>query len=337
MWLQNRFWHSDRQYCGSVVVSQYSPVTGTIDLQYVLAVHRDHNPPGRQWSLNPSVSICYPFTPIVKLEGNLMRLSCDSNKDSNGDYVQIHGSSTSASPCTSLVRTPAITTSGLYGHWPPSIIPADDRASIEGFGDFSGTSPFRCQPKEASQSLFRLRKYLLVNRDPEKLWINLRDHFDTYSALDPRLQQSDKNHPLRGLWVADYDHNGVQIIIFHQPNENQVEGIKLTGDLRCPRGYYAFVVPDLKDIIRIADEEEWPGAKCIRLKNLNPGFCGEVPLSSLSVGNDDIQSVVPSLESQFIWISNNNVALYWHSTSSVVTMKRLDPGALLKGGREQVL
>lgn len=89
------------------------------------------------------------------------------------------------------------------------------------------------------------------------------NNVETFSALDKSLYTPDREYPLRGLWVGDYSVNGCEIILFHQPTPDRLEGIKITGDLNVPRGEYTFTFNNLKDLIRIAGEVEWPGATVV--------------------------------------------------------------------------
>jgi hypothetical protein len=54
-----------------------------------------------------------------------------------------------------------------------------------------------------------------------------------------------------------------EFLLFHQPNEQRLEVIKLTGDETSPRGSYAVIVDDLNRVTRICTEEEWPGAPAV--------------------------------------------------------------------------
>jgi hypothetical protein len=94
----------------------------------------------------------------------------------------------------------------------------------------------------------------------------MKEKFETFAALDSWLYTPDERHPFRGLWVGDYSVHGWEFILFHQPNPNRLEGIKITGDIHVPRGEYTFIVEDLTNISRIAHEVEWPGAKAVKGK-----------------------------------------------------------------------
>lgn len=86
---------------------------------------------------------------------------------------------------------------------------------------------------------------------------------ETFSALDKSLYTPSKEHPFRGVWVGDYTENGCEIVLFHQPTPERLEGIKITGDINVPRGEYTFIIENLKEPIRIANEVEWPGATVV--------------------------------------------------------------------------
>jgi len=147
---------------------------------------------------------------------------------------------------------------------------------------------------------------------------------ETFSALEPKIYTPDVAHPLRGVWVGDYGGHGCELILFHQLSPTRLEGIKLSGDINVPRGEYTFEVPDLEDLIRIADEKEWPGAKVIRA-------VGQIAQS---------QFLEPSFTPcQLIWISNDEVAMYWilePSLGHIAQYRRVDVDRFLWGDGVQV-
>lgn len=154
--------------------------------------------------------------------------------------------------------------------WPPTIIPAKERTRNSSMGGFRGVGHQPQAANEGAESLFRLRKWMVFSENPNMPFertlrhLMMRDDVETFSALDKSLYTPDKDHPLRGLWVGDYNAHGCEFVLFHQPTPERLEGIKITGDINVPRGEYSFIINNLKDPMRIADEEEWPGATVLR-------------------------------------------------------------------------
>jgi hypothetical protein len=164
---------------------------------------------------------------------------------------------------------------------------------------------------------------------------------ETFSALEPELYTPDVAHPLRGVWVGDYGGHGCELILFHQLSPTRLEGIKLSGDINVPRGEYTFEVPDLEDLIRIADENEWPGAKVISgVGQIAQSQFLERRFSSNAIQSSTLTNTLACFTPcQLIWISDDEVALYWTFGSSpghITRYRRIDVDRFLWGDGVQV-
>lgn len=115
--------------------------------------------------------------------------------------------------------------------WPPLTIPARERTS-------RSHQP-KGSPKAGrhSKDLFILRKRKRISHEVE-----------IFSALDPKLYTSDPEYPLRGIWTGRHSGTSCDFVLFHQPTQTQVEGIKLTGNDKVCRGERSFVFEDIGDL-----------------------------------------------------------------------------------------
>jgi hypothetical protein len=89
---------------------------------------------------------------------------------------------------------------------------------------------------------------------------------ETFSSLDAAWYTPTPEAPLRGVWVGDYSLHGSELVLFLQ-EASGLKAMKLSGDINVPRGECTFVVDDLvNDVIRVAEEHEWPGAKVVKAR-----------------------------------------------------------------------
>lgn len=252
-------------------MGHYSSETGAIELIKLIA-HK-HGPASdtsyQPLSTDPSVHVS-KFTPAVQRDDLLMRVNASSQPNDEGEIEYSTPSyGHTYNIMSSLIRVVAIPVElqvPSMALWPPRIIPALERGRNESQQSFSGQSHRPKSPEEAAQNLLRLRRWMRFGSisDMRGLSIRLEDYeIETFAALSSTLYTPNEEHPFRGLWVGDYSTHGAEIVLFHQPQPNRLEGIKITGDRNVPRGELTFTVPDLSNVARFATEEEWPGAKVV--------------------------------------------------------------------------
>ncbi|KAL6231298.1 hypothetical protein BDW75DRAFT_244026 [Aspergillus navahoensis] len=111
--------------------------------------------------------------------------------------------------------------------WPPETIPALERTAITG-------QDSRDYLRGHSENLFYLR--------------DLPSGSATFAALLPAVYTPDLNRPYRGVWMGFYPGHGYEFLLFHQPTDNLLEGIKLTGDRNVPRGAVSLIVGDIGQV-----------------------------------------------------------------------------------------
>lgn len=275
LWLHGHVWHGDRQFTGYLLIARYNPTTGAIEIYNLLANNNSLGSStslGRPWTIDPSVLITN-FQPQIRLwEEPILILTKDTPSNEHQE-IQPPSRRDRGSIARSLSRTSVIPPerqerSILF--WPPATIPSRERTRRSSMQGFRGAEHQPRSADETAETLFRLRKWMVSNENPNMPFertlrhLMMRDDVETFSALDKELYTPNIEYPLRGLWVGDYNAHGCEFILFHQPTPKRLEGIKITGDINVPRGEYTFIISNLHEPLRIADEEEWRGASVVK-------------------------------------------------------------------------
>lgn len=265
-------WYGDRRFTGYFVIARYSAISGAIEIYNLLVNHNDSKIAGKPWSRDPT-ALVVDFDPYIRFwRDPVLVLTKDTPYNESQEMQPPPRRGRELIYC-SLSRTTVMPPKQdhFMPVWPPTIIPSGERTrsiSAQGFR-VDGHQPQTTN--EAAESLFRLRTWMIFGANSNHLETRVQppamgNGVETFSALDKSLYTPDKEHPLRGLWVGDYTENGCEIVLFHQPTPERLEGIKITGDINVPRGEYTFIIENLKEPTRIADEVEWPGATVVKGK-----------------------------------------------------------------------
>ncbi|KAK9719439.1 hypothetical protein K7432_004775 [Basidiobolus ranarum] len=102
--------------------------------------------------------------------------------------------------------------------------------------------------------------------------------------------------PLQGLWIGTYGPHGCEMLLFkYDVSESLLMASKITGDVNVPRGEITFVA-------NLEDELSEPSSTFFSEKQV---FSGQGQVASTGFLNCRMINV------EFIWISNNEVAVYW--------------------------
>lgn len=237
----------------------------------------------------------------------------------NSSATEFRGQLAPRQPCDSIIRiVKTITYPGPSGNEPSSGVPsygtsADAASADAAFstGVFaSALGPTRHPARSAdfmvgfgvwsapNRMAGEVRKVETYSRWPEqvKLTSNIGED-DPLSATDLDLQ---------GLWVGDIGGRLGELLMFHQPTPHRLEAVKLTADVRVPRGEVEFVA-DLNNI-STTKYPEWPKADVVLaswqtsgIDHLNPKY----------------------LACELILISNKKIALYCPEEEHLAYMIRL--------------
>lgn len=253
-WLNSSIWFGDNVQFGSLLVSRYNSVTGTMCLHRLLSIlqtttrgQRDRNS-SSIFSNNSYVSLNNRF-PKAKLFGPYVELGNKTKYDKTSGmwtYPRNGGA------IMGIMRVAALLPSRInrsMSVWPPFTLKATDRTRNTSTNHFSGHYvPGSTIP---SSDLFRLKRF------PSFEVLTSPLVTETFSRISLELLTPTLEFPWRGIWLADYSTHGPEFLLFHQPVKSRLEAIKLTGDVCVPRGEYSFIVENLNHILPIT-YPEWP-------------------------------------------------------------------------------
>ena len=335
---------SNRLWTGYILLSTYNLETGAIDLTNIIATrlggnHREDSIP---WSRDESISVA-TFDPQVSLWTSPL-LSFDNTVPDPNDN-EIKPSMQERSFYCSLLRASAVPPEAQVPskkYWPPPHIPAAQRTDSS------------CEDKpsraDAIDSAFHIRKWIMFGGMPVPGVVmssnGIDSQVETFATINEEHYTPDKDHPYRGIWVGDYSTHGCEFILFHQETPTKLKAVKITGDLNVPCGEITFVVDDLRAVIRIADEKEWPGAKVISAKGQiarqlfqdskkNPSPSSSSTILDLLRKKLIRETTAGELvDVEMICISLDEIALLWHFSSRICWFRRVDIEGFIYGPRE---
>ncbi|KAK6333101.1 hypothetical protein TWF718_010924 [Orbilia javanica] len=129
LYLKRKIFIGDRQYFGSILVSKYMPISGTLEAFSFTGTYSSDPAEFSTWSYNPDVIIC-PFSPEVNIrEEPELKISPNSKASADGEIpVSRRGI------LATFFRAEAILQRDVYSQmavWPPMTIPAETRVRNE--------------------------------------------------------------------------------------------------------------------------------------------------------------------------------------------------------------
>lgn len=173
--------------------------------------------------------------------------------------------------------------------WPPAICPASHRVRNESPTLFRGEASKPATMAQASDSTFRIRKWVDFRGMGAPLGVRIGEDVITFGTLTEESYTPTKEKPWQGIWVGDYAGHGCEFLVVlqkdlglpapgtmldHLPGGTErdrtctgrLEAIKLTGDNNVPRGEYTWIAEDIgpQGLIRIANEDIFKGARVVR-------------------------------------------------------------------------
>jgi len=263
----------NRLWTGYILLSTYNLETGAIDLTNIVAARLQGNrrEDSVPWSRDESISVA-TFDPQVSLwTPPLLSLDKNTVLDPNDNEIK-HPTQERPFHC-SLLRASAVPPEAQLSsrkYWPPPHVPAAQRTDdVHSYANLNCCHENIPSHADAIDSAFRIRKWIVFGgASVPSIFMSssgIGSQVETFATISEEHYTPDMDHPYKGIWVGDSPH-GCEFILFYQETPTKLKAVKITGDLNIPCGEITFVVDDLRAVIRIADEREWPGAKVISAK-----------------------------------------------------------------------
>ena len=264
-----KLWYSDKAHTGNTLLGQlllarYDRRTGCIEAYRLVAKHL--NPHSVvQWDLNSEVLIhtfnpkvtLFLDDPVLKLEpgasthrGRLQEEVCVQQDTSR---VIGGGIRATLSLCRSIAPELQHPSMGL---WPPEIIPAAHRVRDHSSNLFRSNEHRPRTLAEASDTTFRLRKWMEFQGLQEHMGLRMGEDVMTFATMSPDLYTPTEDKPWQGIWVGDYAGHGCEFLVIIQ-RDVITPGIMGESEVQSPESD-PICTPGSVDIIRHNGEEEDP-------------------------------------------------------------------------------
>ncbi|KAH0538255.1 hypothetical protein FGG08_005126 [Glutinoglossum americanum] len=287
---RHKVWFSDDTASGKLIIARYDPRRGCIEAYRLVAEHARSEP--EHWEHDQEVDVL-PFDPhlqlhldkpIIKLDPTAVHSKHSKRFLSEIPLPTVNGSVHSTFFLTQHLGSALWATA--MDLWPPLVIPALQRVS----NSYNVAWSLPKDLTQASDQAFRIRQWMEFASDAR-----MGESIETYSTLMSELWTPTQQKPWRGIWVGDYLRHGCEFLLLRQPDtvspasavnereggsghssrgqthdiyEGRLEAIKLTGDPYVPRGEYSWIAEDIGSggLLRVAEEEEFRGARIVRSK-----------------------------------------------------------------------
>lgn len=200
---------------GQVVIARYDPRRGCIEAYRLVAEHGDHH--FEPWGWNPEV-IIHTFNPKVSLflDDPIVKLDMGWHRGQNrlereilmrtGGTVSIQSSIALCQPIPVALQNPSMAL------WPPAILPATQRVRNDSQSMYRGQGHRPRSLAEASDSTFRIRKWLEFSPGSARLGEDVM----TFSTILEESYTPTKKKPWQGIWVGDYSGHGCEFMVIIQ-------------------------------------------------------------------------------------------------------------------------
>lgn len=218
----HKIWFSDKSHTGStmtgqVIFARYDPQRGCIEAYRLVAEHGEQN--FEPWERNPHV-IIHTFNPkvslwlddpVVKLDigwHNHTTRGCQNETlMQTGGIGHIRSSIALCQPIPMSLQNPSMAL------WPPATLPATERVRNESQSQFRDPAHKPRLMAEASESTFRIRKWLEFHGSGS---VAFAKEVLTFSTLPEESYMPTKQKPWQGIWVGDYSSHGCEFLAILQ-------------------------------------------------------------------------------------------------------------------------
>lgn len=221
---RRKIWFSDRSHTGStmtgqVIIARYDSRRGCIEAYRLVTEHGDHH--FEPWerdseviihTFNPKVTL-WLDDPVIKLDLGWHRGQNSSQREilmRTGGAVDIRSSIALCQAIPVSLQNPSMAL------WPPAIIPATQRVRNESQSKFRSPGHRPRSLAEASDSTFRIRKWLEFRGGKARLGEDVM----TFSTLLEESYTPTKQKPWQGIWVGDYSGHGCEFLVVIQKDVN---------------------------------------------------------------------------------------------------------------------
>lgn len=201
---------------GQVIIARFDPRRGCIEAYRLVSEHGDHRFEHWEWdseviihTFNPKVSLLLD-DPVIKLDLGWHR---GQNVAPRETLMQTGGAVNIRSSIALCQSIPVSLQNPSMALWPPAIIPATQRVRNESQFKFSSPGHRPRSLAEASDSTFRIRKWLEF-RGPGSA--RMGEDVMTFSTILEESYTSTKQKPWQGIWVGDYSGHGCEFLVIVQ-------------------------------------------------------------------------------------------------------------------------
>jgi hypothetical protein len=247
-----KLWIGNYSDCGKLILARFDPRRAVIEAHTVVAERGIHT--FSLWSHDSEV-IIHAFTPTVQLDLNYPALHLKPNayrkKDDHGlgdpalynrlqreVRMDTYYGSVRNGICSTFMLARALQPELINpgtAVWPPTIIPAPERARNDSQSSFKAKGHKPEHLSEVSTGTFRLRKWMQFGTNPisAHAGVTMRSEDDviTFGTISEEAYTPTQSKPWRGIWVGDYSGHGCEFLLVTQPEKGE-EGPLPDGVLR---------------------------------------------------------------------------------------------------------
>ena len=212
---------------GQVIIARYDPRRGCIEGCRLVA--EKGASPLVPWELDSEVMI-QTFNPKVSLwlDDPVIKLDLGSHRAKNGPQREILMRTGGAVDIRSSIALchaiPVPLQVPSMSLWPPATIPATQRVRNESQSQFRGPEHWPRSLASASDSTFRIRKWLefrgsgslRMGKNVMTFSTRLGENVMTFSTILEECYTPTKQKPWQGIWVGDYSGHGCEFLLVIQ-------------------------------------------------------------------------------------------------------------------------
>ena len=277
---------------GQVILAGYDRRRCCIEAYRLVAEHRNEHVEVWEWSpetlvytFNPNVAL-WVDDPLIKLnrgwheafnrhqESLLTRSQQEIMMKTGGDGGNIRSS-------IALCKTIALSSQNpRMALWPPEIFPTTHRVSHESQSKFQDPGHKPRLLAEASDSTFRIRRWLDFQG---RSTVHMGENVMTFSTIPEEYYTPTKQKPWQGIWVGDYAVHGCEFLITLQ-REVGPNPPPLTAATRSSRSSFFSLE---------SNEQDSDGSGNSAFNDPPPGVAAVEDEGGSTLQDDDLEPIEP--------------------------------------------